>query len=152
MTGEFARQKRVKIESAGELPYQSWQDAAAENSSAPQERAKIAFPGKLPQPERTAPVAGSKSAPKERQNTAISVFNTRSWSLWLEKEQPGQDPETGEAQQPAQRRLGFLERMRKDRVLHFVLALITTVGLTLIIAGVVYEETHGNDPKEVNHR
>ena len=150
-TVDFARQKRVEVACTGELPDPSGNHVASNSRTARQERPRFAFPGELPQPERSSRATNSKNAPQKRRDTAVSVFKTHSWSVWTEKEVLPQDSEVVEPQQPARARLGFLKRLRKDRVLHFLLALITTVGLTLIVAGVIYEETHGMDPKEGDH-
>ena len=144
------RQKRRKLTDPGKRPPN-----------------RLLFPGRLQVPEPEEPVASSsndasssdsasssdEAEPTERRDTVMSIFSARSWSLWLQKEEASPSARDAEAARVLSgARLTFLERVRKDRVMHFLLALIFSVGLTLIIAGVIYEKTHGDIAAEERRR
>jgi len=149
-------------------------DARAKRLSSAVVPAPGCMPASSAPPERTdsiVPILGNKnsppstrktrSSPARRKNTLASLFETRSWSIFLDpriRATNGDDTTTPARRDSSEAESGgvrhvdgegggkhhrsFFARCKSDRLLHFVIGMVLLVGSALIICGVVWTETH----------
>lgn len=106
------------------------------------------------------PPAGVVSGKPRRKSTVVSLFQSRSWSIFWdpkirattggdagdggENQGVGRSCDAGadEVAEERHKRRSFLSRCKNDRLLHVVLGMVVLVGSALIVAGVVWSVTH----------
>jgi hypothetical protein len=123
----------------------------ADPSAAPPERTD-SF---VPILSKNSPPSTQTRTPARRKNTLASLFETRSWSIFLDpriratngNDTPARNSSDAESGQVRHvdgegKHRSFFSRCKSDRLLHFVIGMVLLVGSALIICGVVWTETH----------